>query len=94
MDEEKLMKKCKENQDDPKLINECKIMLNTMAKKDVQMSTDLDPDQSFINMAENIPAEDVPKVLEMAMRIAKSGEITDSDLKRDAERLIRAIEQF
>lgn len=94
MNEEKLIKKCKENQDDPKLINECKIMLNTMAKKEVQMSTDLDPDQSFINMAENIPSEDVPKVLEMAMRIAKSSEITDSDLKRDAERLIRAIEQF
>ncbi|HTX61433.1 MAG TPA: hypothetical protein VMC48_03930 [Methanobacterium sp.] len=94
MDEEKLMEKCKENQDDPKLIKECKNMLNTMAQKDVSMGSDLDPDQSFINMAENIPAEDVPKVLEMALRIAKSSEITDPDLKRDAERLIRAIEQF
>ena len=94
MDEKtgKLMEKCEEMKDDPSVMKECKIMIDTMKEKNVIMEDD--PDQTYIKMAENIAPEDVPKVLEMAIKIAKSGEITDSEVKIAAERLIRAIEQF
>lgn len=85
-----LMDKCEAMKDDPSLMKECKIMLDTMAEKKVVMEDD--PDQNYTQMAENISAEDVPKVLEMALKIAKSGEIKDPEIKIAAERLIRTLE--
>lgn len=85
-----LMEKCEAMKDDPALMKECKIMLDTMAEKKVVMEDD--PNQNYTNMAENISAEDVPKVLEMALKIAKSGEIKDPEIKIAAERLIRTLE--
>jgi len=51
-----------------------------------------DPDQTYTNMVENISPEDVPQVLAMALKIAKSSEIKDAELKIAAERLIRTLE--
>ncbi len=93
MDDKKtneLLAKCEENRDDPALMKECKEMLNTMAEKNVEIE-DM-PNQSYTIMAENISAEDVPKVLEMALKIAKSGNIKDTEVKIAAERLIRTLE--
>jgi hypothetical protein len=93
MDDKKtkeLMAKCETMKNDPELIKECKGMLDTMASKNVEMEDD--PDQNYTNMAQNISAEDVPKVLEMALKIAKSGDIKDSEIKIAAERLIRTLE--
>jgi hypothetical protein len=92
MDEktEKLMAKCEEMKDDPTLIKECKVMLDTMVEKDVVMEDD--PNQTYTNMVQNISPDDVPKVLEMALKIAKSSEIKDTELKVAAERLIRTLE--
>ncbi|MGZ7209295.1 MAG: hypothetical protein ACXVHV_05425 [Methanobacterium sp.] len=84
------MKKCEEMKDDPTLIKECQIMLGTMAEKNVVIEDD--PNQTYTSMVENISPEDVPKVLEMALKIAKSSEIKDTDLKIAAERLIRTLE--
>jgi hypothetical protein len=85
-----LMAKCESMKDDPALIRECKIMLDTMSEKKVEMEDD--PEQDYTNMAENISAEDVPRVLEMALKIAKSGKIKDPEIKIAAERLIRTLE--
>jgi len=92
MDEksEKLMAKCEEMKDDPEVMKECKVMLDTMAEKNVVMEDD--PDQTYTSMAENISPEDVPQVLAMALKIAKSSEIKDAELKIAAERLIRTLE--
>jgi hypothetical protein len=93
MDDKKtkeLMAKCESMKDDPVLMKECKVMLDTMAEKKVEMEDD--PDQNYTNMAENIAAEDVPKVLEMALKIAKSGKIKDAEIKIAAERLFRTLE--
>jgi hypothetical protein len=93
MDDKKtkeLMTKCETMKDDPALMKECKVLLDEMADKKVMMEDD--PNQNYTNMAENISAEDVPKVLEMALKIAKSGKITDPDVKIAAERLIRTLE--
>lgn len=89
-DTEKLMAKCEEMKDDPTLMKECGVMLDTMVQKDVIMEDD--PDQTYTNMAQNISPEDVPKVLELALKIAKSSEIKDTELKIAAERLIRTLE--
>jgi hypothetical protein len=85
-----LMAKCESMKDDPALIKECKIMLDTMRERKVEIEDD--PEQDYTNMAENIAAEDVPKVLEMALKIAKSGKIKDPEIKIAAERLIRTLE--
>jgi len=93
MDDKKsneLMAKCETMKDDPDLIKECKIMLDTMADKKVEMEDD--PKQNYTNMAQNISPEDVPKVLEMALKIARNDKITDPEIKNAAERLIRTLE--
>ena len=93
MDDKKtkeIMAKCETMKDDPELIKECKNMLDTMASGNVEMEDD--PNQDYTNMAQNISAEDVPKVLEMALKIAKSGDIKNSEIKIAAERLIRTLE--
>ena len=87
---QELMAKCETMKDDPALMKECKIMLDTMAEKKVELEDD--PNQDYTNMAENISADDVPKVLEMALKIAKSGKIKDPEIKIAAERLIRTLE--
>jgi hypothetical protein len=87
---EDLMMKCEEMKDDPTVLKECKIMLETMTEKKVILEDD--PNQTYTNMVENISPEDVPRVLEMALKIAKSGKIEDSEVKIAAERLIRTLE--
>ena len=84
------MAKCEEMKDDPALMKECKIMLDTMAEKKFEMEDE--PGQDYTQMAENISKEDVPKVLEMALKIAKSGKIKDTEIKIAAEKLIRTLE--
>jgi hypothetical protein len=86
----KLMAKCESMKDDPALMKECKVMLDTMGEKNIKMEDD--PNQDYTNMAQNISSEDVPKVLEMALKIAKSGKIDDPKIKIAAERLIRTLE--
>jgi hypothetical protein len=85
-----LLAKCESMKDDPALIKECKIMLDTMRERKVEIEDD--PEQDYTNMAENIAAEDVPKVLEMALKIARSGKIKDPEIKIAAEKLIRTLE--
>jgi DNA-binding transcriptional regulator GbsR (MarR family) len=93
MDDKKtkeLLAKCENNKDNPELMKQCQEMKELMAKNNVQLE-DM-PNQTYTNMAENISAEDVPKVLEMALKIAKSGNIQDTEVKIAAERLIRTLE--
>jgi hypothetical protein len=85
-----LMAKCESMKDDPTLMKECKVMLETMVEKKVEMEDE--PGQTYTNMAENISAEDVPKVLEMALKIARSNDIKDPEIKNAAEKLIRTLE--
>jgi hypothetical protein len=87
---EKLMAKCEEMKEDPNLIKECKILLDTMEEKNVEMEDE--SGQSYNSMVTDISPEDVPKVLELALKIARSSEIKDNDVKLAAERLIRTLE--
>ncbi|AEG18133.1 hypothetical protein [Methanobacterium paludis] len=84
------MAKCEEMKDDPAVMKECKIMLDTMAEKKFEMEDE--PEKDYTHMAQSISKEDVPKILEMALKIAKSGKIKDPEIKIAAERLIRTLE--
>ena len=93
MDDKKtneIMAKCESMKDDPALMKECKLMLDTMVEKKVEMEDE--PGQTYNNMVNNISAEDVPKVLEMALKIARNDKIKDPEIKNAAERLIRTLE--
>jgi len=85
-----LLAKCESMKDDPTLMKECKVLLETMADKKVEMEDE--HGQTYTNMVQNISADDVPKVLEMALKIARSDEIKDPEIKNAAEKLIRTLE--
>ncbi|BDH78814.1 MAG TPA: hypothetical protein GXX31_06665 [Methanothermobacter sp.] len=85
---EELLKKC-ENIEDPDILNTCKVLLELMEKKKVKLE---EKEESYLEMAERIKPSDVPRVLELALRIRESKDIKDPEIKNTASRLIRAIE--
>jgi hypothetical protein len=86
---EELMKKC-EDMDDSSVMGSCKVMLEMMGEKDVEIEDK--KGQTYLDMAENLKPADVSKVLQLALKVRESGDIKDTDLKNAASRLIRAIE--
>ena len=84
-----LMEKCK-NIEEGNVMDSCKVMLEVMAKKDIELEDK--SDETYLQMAENLSPKDVPKVLELALKVRESGEIKDTELKNSASKLIRAIE--
>ncbi len=93
MDDKKtneLMAKCESMKEDPALMKECKLMLDIIVEKKIEIEDE--PGQNYTNMVQNISKDDVPKVLEMALKIARSNTIKDPEIKNAAERLIRTLE--
>lgn len=86
---EELMKKC-ENMDDTSVMGSCEVLLGMMKDKNIVLEDD--PNQTYLGMAENLTPKDVSKVLQLALKVRESGDITDTELKNAASRLIRAIE--
>ncbi len=87
---EELYKKCQENAGSGDIMGACKVMLEIMAAKELDISDE--GDQTYLEMAENLKPDDVRKVLQLALKIRESGEIKDPELKNTASILIRAIE--
>lgn len=87
---EELYKKCKESAASGDITEACKVMLELMEAKKVEVEKE--GDQTYLEMAENLKPDDVRKVLGMALKIRESGEIKDPELKNAASILIRAIE--
>lgn len=86
---EELMKKC-ENMDDTSVMGSCEVLLKMM--KDQNVTLEDDPNQTYLDMAENLSPKDVSKVLQLALKVRESGDIKDPELKNAASRIIRAIE--
>jgi len=90
----KLIKKCEEDKDiATQGMGACQVMLEEMDRGNVDrefMEMD-DPDQSYIQMAQNIKPEDVPQVLRMAFKMKENPDVSPG-MKNAANRLIRAIE--
>lgn len=87
---EELFKKCQENAGSGDIMGACKVMLELMEEKKLEIGEE--GDQTYLEMAENLKPQDVRKVLEMALKIRESGDIKDPELKNAASILIRAIE--
>ncbi len=88
---EKLIKKCEDNEIDTSVMGACRVLLEEMDRGEVEFNNEDRPDESYIEMAQNIKPEDVPKVLIMAFKIKERNRI-EPELKIAANRLIRAIE--
>jgi predicted transcriptional regulator len=84
-----LMEKC-ENMDDSSVMGSCRVLLELMDQKKVEVKEDMD--QTYLQMAENLKPKDVSKVLQIALKVRESGDIKDTELKNAASVLIRAIE--
>ena len=86
----KLMKKC----EDPEIATEgmgaCQVLLEEMDRENLAFEGD-DPDESYMEMAQKITPNDVPRVLEMAFKMKENPDVSPG-LKNAANRLIRAIE--
>ncbi len=89
MNQDELMKKC-EDMDDSSTMGICRQMLQLMDEKEVEI--EVEGDQTYLEMAENLKPSDVSKVLQLALKVRESGDIKDTELKNAASRLIRAIE--
>ena len=91
----KLIKKCEDKEIATQGMGACQVMLEEMdqGKIDRELMEMDDPDESYIQMAERIKPEDVPKVLKMAFKIRQSPNAS-TEMKNAANRLIRAIEMF
>ena len=86
---EELLEKCA-NVEDTSIMGTCKGLLKMMADKDVAVEDK--KGETYLEMAENLKPSDVSQVLQLALKIRESGDITDVELKNEASRLIRAIE--
>ena len=86
----KIMKKC----EDPEIASEgmgaCQVLLEEMDRENIKFEGD-DPDESYMEMAQKITPNDVPRVLEMAFKMKENPDVSPG-LKNAANRLIRAIE--
>ncbi|HSO25529.1 MAG TPA: hypothetical protein VLR54_02790 [Methanobacteriaceae archaeon] len=89
MEQDELLKKC-EDMDDSSTMGICRQMLQLMDEKEVEL--EVEGDQTYLEMAENLKPSDVSKVLQLALKVRESGDIKDTELKNAASRLIRAIE--
>ena len=87
----KLIKKCEDKEVDTTVMGACRVLLEEMDRGDIGFTNEDRPDESYIEMAQNIKPEDVPKVLIMAFKIKERNKI-EPELKIAANRLIRAIE--
>lgn len=97
MDEKslKLMKKCEDKEIATQGMGACQVMLKEMEKENIKpgmFEEDL-PNESYMQMAQKITPEDVPKVLNMALKMKERKDVSP-ELKNAANRLIRAIEAF
>jgi len=87
----KLIKKCEDKEIDTSVMGACRVLLEEMDRGNIGFTSEDRPDESYIEMAQNIKPEDVPKVLIMAFKIKKRNKI-EPELKIAANRLIRDIE--
>lgn len=89
-DAEELIRKCEDKEIDTNVMGACRILLEEMDRGQI----DSNKDESYIQMAQRIAPEDVPKVLKMALEIRENKNIKDPEIKIAANRLIRAIEML
>jgi len=75
-----LIKKCENEDIASQGMGACQVMLEEMDRGNVIM--DEESGQSYIQMAQNIKAKDVPQVLRIAFLVRDSSDISDANIKK------------
>ena len=88
----KLMKKCEDKEIATQGMGACQVLLEEMDKEKISFKED-NPDETYMQMAQKMTPEDVPRVLNMALKMKERSDVSP-ELKNAANRLIRAIEAF
>ena len=88
-----MIKKCEDKEVDTSVMGACRVLLEEMDRGEIEFTGEDRLDESYIEMAQNIKEEDVPKVLIIAFKIKERNRI-EPELKIAANRLIRAIESL
>lgn len=86
----KLMKKCEDKEIATQGMGACQVLLEEMERENITFEEDI-PGESYMEMAQKIKPEDVPRVLEMALKMKERPDVSP-ELKNAANRLIRSIE--
>jgi hypothetical protein len=94
MDDKELIEKCDacEFNLDNDLVQNCKNILSHVNDYKGELDINDDEAETYLQMVENLKPADVSKVLQIAMKISSNNKIKDTELQRDASRLIRAIQ--
>lgn len=94
MKNDELIKKCEsyEPNSNSEVGEICKSLLNNMKNSDEDLKTSNGEIETYLQMVENLSPKDLTKVLKLAMDISSDNNIKNTELKRDASRLIRAIQ--
>ena len=89
----KLMKKCEDKDIATQGLGACQVMLKEMENENIEprMFVEDLPDETYMQMAQKITPNDVPKVLNMAFKMKERPDVSPG-MKNAANRLIRAIE--
>ncbi|WP_414470257.1 hypothetical protein [Methanobacterium sp. ACI-7] len=89
----KLMKKCEDEEIATQGMGACQVLLEEMDRGNIdrEIFEGDDPDESYIQMAQRITPNDVPRVLDMAFKMRQEPNVSP-EMKNAANRLIRAIE--
>ncbi len=99
-DQLKLLKKCEDEEIASQGMGACQVLLEQMDQENMKFDEENpealkfeneDPNDSYIQMAQKITPNDVPKVLNMAFKMKEDPNVSPG-LKNAANRLIRAIE--
>ena len=86
----KLMKKCEDKEIATQGMGACQVLLEEMDREEIDLE-EMNNNVSYLMMAQEIEARDVPKILMMAFKIKERPNL-EPELKVAADRLIRVIE--
>ncbi|WP_409200397.1 hypothetical protein [Methanobrevibacter sp. DSM 116169] len=95
MNNEELMNKCETCQmnSDNEIAEVCASLLNHAKECGEDIGIDSDQIDTYMGMLDSLKPKDLRAILQLAFDIDRSTTIKDTELKRDASRLIRAIER-
>jgi hypothetical protein len=94
MNEKELIAKCEScTLDlDNDLMQNCKLLLNSVKENKKELDINDEEKEVYLDMVENLESKDLSKVLQLAMKINSNPDVKDAELKKEASRLIRAIQ--
>ncbi|MCL2687108.1 MAG: hypothetical protein FWE58_01060 [Methanobrevibacter sp.] len=79
--------------DNSEIMETCKFIISGLPECKGEIGLSDEEVEDYLKMVENLKPQDVSRVLEVALKIRESGDIKNVDLKNEASKLIRSIEE-